>query len=138
MGFAREARVHLQSDVSCLGEGRRFVARTLREWAADATRIESVTLVANELVANAIVHAGSPPVLTLTQAGTDLVLRVSDDSCTAPVVRAPTNDEWSGRGLLLVESLSDRWGVDVEAAGKCVWVAFDGTFSPAAEMEKAP
>jgi anti-sigma regulatory factor (Ser/Thr protein kinase) len=138
MGFAREARVHLESDVSCLGEGRRFVARTLRDWDADAARIESVTLVANELVANAIVHAGSAPELLIAQAGTELVLRVADDSCAPPVVRPPTRDVWSGRGLLLVESLSDRWGVDIEPAGKSVWVAFENAFATAPEMKAAP
>ena len=34
-----------------------------------------------------------------------------------------------GRGLILVEALSDRWGIDVDDQGKSVWVAFDGAFT---------
>lgn len=126
---AREALVQLRSDVASLKEGRRFVARTLRDWQVEESRIEPVLLVANELVANAIVHAHSAPVLVLVESGDDLLLRVSDDSNVAPVPQTPTVDEMGGRGLMLVEALSDRWGIDTETHGKCVWVAFDGALA---------
>ena len=126
---AREAVVRLAPDVSRLGEARRFIGRTLREWHADGARIEAVQLVATELLANAIVHAGSAPVLTLGADGRDLVLRVADESPEPPVVQERTLDAVGGRGLLLVEALGDRWGVDASPPGKVVWVAFDGTLS---------
>jgi two-component sensor histidine kinase len=129
MELAREALVHLASDVASLGEGRRFVARTLRDWNIDEARIEPVMLVANELVANAIVHAQSAPMLSLAESGADLMLRVSDDSKTPPVAQTPANDEFAGRGLLLVEALSDRWGIDTNGSGKSVWVTFGGAFA---------
>jgi two-component sensor histidine kinase len=109
--------------------GRRFVARTLRDWHVDESRIEPVMLVANELVANAIVHARSAPVLSLSESGADLLLRVSDESHTLPIPQAPTTNESGGRGLLLVDALADRWGIDARADGKSVWVAFDGAFA---------
>jgi anti-sigma regulatory factor (Ser/Thr protein kinase) len=115
--------------VASLGKGRRFVARTLREWNVDESRIEPVMLVANELVANAIVHARSAPVLSLTEADGDLLLRVSDESRTLPVVQAPSTDDDGGRGLILVEALADRWGIDAEGAGKSVWVTFAGALA---------
>jgi two-component sensor histidine kinase len=126
---AREALVHLRSDVASLREGRRFVARTLRDWDVAESRVEPVLLVANELVANAIVHACSAPVLSLEEQGDDLLLRVSDDSQVAPVAQTPSVDAMGGRGLILVEALSDRWGIDVDGQGKSVWVAFDGAFT---------
>jgi two-component sensor histidine kinase len=129
MEFPREALVHLAPDVASLGEGRRFVARTLRDWDVDEARIEPVMLVANELVANAIVHAQSAPVLSLAETGSDLMLRVSDDSSTPPVAQAPGPGEFAGRGLMLVEALADRWGIDTRGSGKSVWVAFDGAFA---------
>jgi len=129
MGSAREALVHLASDVASLGEGRRFVARTLRDWDVDEARIEPAMLVANELVANAIVHAQSAPVLSLAATGADLMLRVSDDSSTPPVARTPGPDDFAGRGLVLVDALADRWGIDTSASGKSVWVAFDGALA---------
>jgi anti-sigma regulatory factor (Ser/Thr protein kinase) len=126
---AREALVHLRSDVASLREGRRFVARTLRDWQVEESRIEPVLLVANELVANAIVHARSAPVLSLEVSGDDLLVRVSDDSRVAPVPQTPSVDGSGGRGLILVEALSDRWGIDTAGRGKSVWVAFDGAFA---------
>ena len=88
---AREALVHLEADLSSLGEARRFVARTLQEWHVDESRIEPAQLVANELVANAIVHACSAPVLSLVAAGSELLLRVADGSPERPVAREATH-----------------------------------------------
>jgi anti-sigma regulatory factor (Ser/Thr protein kinase) len=126
---AKEALVYLTSDVSSLGEGRRFVARTLREWHVDEDRIQPVRLVANELVANAIVHAHCAPVLSLEATGADLMLRVADASRDMPVIRERSAEEAAGRGLLLVDALADRWGIDADGAGKTVWATFADTFA---------
>jgi anti-sigma regulatory factor (Ser/Thr protein kinase) len=126
--IAREALVHLTPDASSLREGRRFVAETLRDWQFDEARIEPVQLVANELMANAIVHAHSAPVLSLEEAGPDLTLRVADTSPNAPVRRADATKESGGRGLLMVEALADKWGFDANSSGKVVWVTFAGAF----------
>jgi anti-sigma regulatory factor (Ser/Thr protein kinase) len=129
MAGGKEALVHLASDVSSLGEGRRFVARTLRDWNVDESLIEPVVLVANELMANAIVHADSAPVVSLEAAGPALLLRVADASSKLPVARPATLDATGGRGLILVEALADRWGIDTNPSGKVVWVAFDAALT---------
>ena len=129
---ARTALVHLSSDTASLGEGRRFVAQTLRNWHVDEARIEPVMLVANELVANAIVHAHSAPVLSLEAAGSDLLLRVTDESPNPPVAREATAEQDGGRGLMLVEALSDHWGIDPNTSGKSVWVSFSNAFGTTA------
>jgi anti-sigma regulatory factor (Ser/Thr protein kinase) len=121
---AREALVHLASDASSLIEGRRFVATTLRGWNVDEARIDPVVLVANELVANAIVHANSAPVLSLADTGSDLVLRVADESPDLPVARDAGPGDIGGRGLIVVDALVDRWGIDRHPGGKTVWAAF--------------
>ena len=121
--------MQLTPDPSSLSEGRRFVARTLRDWEVDEAHIEPVTLVANELLANAIVHAHSAPVLSLAEAGSDLMLKVADDSPSVPVVRAAVpDDDTGGRGLMLVEALADQWGCEPSDSGKVVWVTFAGAF----------
>ena len=125
----REAAVHLAPEASSLGEGRRFVGRTLREWQVEEARIEPVQLVATELLANAIVHAASAPVLSLIADGADLVLRVADESPAPPVAQKVTIDAAGGRGLLMVEALGDCWGVDPSPTGKVVWVAFKDALS---------
>ncbi|MFE2496026.1 ATP-binding protein [Streptomyces scopuliridis] len=38
-----------------------------------------------------------------------------------PVVRAATDQECFGRGLLIVEQVADRWGVEPRTVGKTVW-----------------
>jgi anti-sigma regulatory factor (Ser/Thr protein kinase) len=126
---AREALLQLAADVSSLGEGRRFVAQTLREWEVDEAQIAPITLVANELVANAIVHARSAPVLSLEASGSELMVRVADCSQGLPVAGTVTLDATAGRGLLLVETLGDRWGIDTNESGKVVWVAFDAALA---------
>ncbi|EST23515.1 hypothetical protein N566_25675 [Streptomycetaceae bacterium MP113-05] len=52
-----------------------------------------------------------------------LRLEVSDAGAGRPEVRAPMDDETSGRGLMLVEALAHRWGVLDRAGGigKTVW-----------------
>ncbi|MGA5467545.1 ATP-binding protein [Streptomyces arboris] len=55
--------------------------------------------------------------------GASLRLEVSDAGGGHPVVRRPGGLETGGRGLLLVEALAYRWGVDERSAGigKTVW-----------------
>ena len=97
----------------------------MRDWNVDEARIDPAVLVANELVANAIVHAHSAPVLSLAAAGSDLMLRVADASPDLPVARASGSDDLGGRGLIVVDALVDRWGIDTHPGGKTVWVAFE-------------
>lgn len=125
---AREACVHLDAEVVSLGVGRRFVAQKLREWNLDEQRIEPIVLVANELVANAVVHAHSAPVLSIEESGSDLLLRVADTSPDPPVRRDATSAVEGGRGLILIEGLCDRWGVDPQPPGKIVWAEFTDAF----------
>jgi anti-sigma regulatory factor (Ser/Thr protein kinase) len=124
----RAASLHLGGDVMSLREGRRFVAKTLREWNVDEKTIEPAMLVANELVANAIVHAHSAPVLTLEGTGTDLLLRVADNAASLMLAPRAVPGDDGGRGLVLVAALSDGWGVDTSASGKSVWVTFTDAF----------
>ena len=55
-----------------------------------------------------------------------LRVEVVDGSGQVPMPRhaVPDQDE-SGRGMLLVAGLSDRWGVDPGFGGKCVWFELD-------------
>jgi hypothetical protein len=43
-----------------------------------------------------------------------------------PAVRTACADATGGRGLALVEALSDSWGTDVQAGGKTVWFELPG------------
>ena len=78
-------------------------------------------LLINELVTNAQVH-GAPPVVLRVAWGEDLVrVEVEDQSPVRPVVRKVSATAPDGRGMLMVEGLSQSWGVLARGAGKAVW-----------------
>lgn len=97
-------------------------------WGVDQDVVESAQLVLSELVTNALrvpVPSDRQVSVRIARALEDGLLRleVSDAGSGRPEVRAPGDDETGGRGLLLVEALAHRWGVDERAGGigKTVW-----------------
>ncbi|MET7380924.1 ATP-binding protein [Streptomyces sp. NPDC005526] len=95
----------------------------LRRWGLPT---ETARHVVAELAANAVTHGRVPGRdfrLTLYVIGGTLRIEVTDtrgDRCPAP--QHPAEDVESGRGLLLVEALADRWGVSEERSPrKTVW-----------------
>ncbi|MCX4682214.1 ATP-binding protein [Streptomyces sp. NBC_01433] len=92
---------------------------------------DDVALICQELMANAVLHGchGFPPgiTLTVTVVWSDAQLRVGvrDPSSVRPEEQEPSGSRTSGRGLRLVDELSDRWGVEADRSGKTVWTEFD-------------
>ncbi|MFI2432992.1 SpoIIE family protein phosphatase [Streptomyces sp. NPDC018693] len=100
---------------------RRFTARTLRRWQA-AEAADAVLLVVSELVTNALVHTQGPVRLDLILRGDRVRVCVNDSSPRAPA--KPVVVGWEatgGRGLLLVEAMSESFGSVPVAGGKQVW-----------------
>lgn len=124
------ATLRFDSDASSLPVARAFVLTTLRSWRASETALDDAVLVANELVANAIVHAGTSAEIVLERRGPDLVVRVCDGTTSAPQLRANTPASVGGRGLVVLDAVATEWGVVVIDAGKEVWARFDGMFAP--------
>ncbi|WP_433448134.1 SpoIIE family protein phosphatase [Streptomyces sp. CA-142005] len=99
---------------------RRFTARTLRRWKVEEA-IDPVLLVVSELVTNALVHTQGPIRLDLVLRGDRVRVCVSDSSPRAPA--KPVIVDWEstgGRGLLLVEAMSESFGTVPVAGGKQV------------------
>ncbi len=83
--------------------------------------VDDAVLLVSELVTNSVLHGGPPIVVAVDCDGEALQVRVRDGSLDLPERRdARTSDE-GGRGLELVASLSDAWGVDPSENGKHVW-----------------
>ncbi|MEV5847791.1 ATP-binding protein [Streptomyces sp. NPDC051985] len=83
--------------------------------------LETVELLASEVIANAVLHSAAPCDVIVTRAGDRLRVEVTDtDPSLSSAVEAGPNDE-SGRGLLLVDALADAWGMRPEPAGKTAW-----------------
>ncbi len=83
-----------------------------------------------ELAANAATHDRLPGRdfrLVLLDGGATLRIEVTDArGDDLPRRRAPAPDAESGRGLLLVEALADRWGVQPgPVPRKTVWAELD-------------
>jgi PAS domain S-box-containing protein len=109
----------LPADPAVVANARRQVAAKLTSWGLDDAAFVT-GLVVSELVTNAIRHAGSPIQLRLIRDQT-LICEVSDGSSTAPHLRRARVLDESGRGLLLVSQLTQRWGTRQTPHGKTIW-----------------
>lgn len=86
---------------------------------------DDMQLVVSELAANAVEHAGTPFTVNLSGDGASVLLTVHDGSSSAPVQLPPGRTSTGGRGMAIVDRLSDDWGVDHDdAAEKSVWASF--------------
>ncbi|MFJ8276497.1 SpoIIE family protein phosphatase [Streptomyces griseoviridis] len=113
-------------DPEGLRAARHLIRTAVRTWDAGG-RADEIELVADELVTNALVHTEGAAVVTLrVLTGGDRRLRVEveDTSSALPRRRDPGEAGVSGRGLLLVDRLTDGWGVEARGGGKCVWCEF--------------
>jgi hypothetical protein len=124
------ARVWLDDLVDVwLAAGDLVDSPDLRDKAATAV------LLLTELVSNALRHGEDAIRVRVELAGTRLLVDVSDTGHRMPTLRAVGATETSGRGLRLVESLSDEWGVHVQDRGKSVWFALDLEGAPPEEED---
>ena len=107
----------LPADLSALALARRVVRAAVN--GADASAAE---LVVSELVSNAVRHGDTPIRLRVEDESTSaLKIVVTDGGSGTPTLRSPEPGAPGGRGLLLVDAMSDRWGVDQTDDGTSVW-----------------
>jgi anti-sigma regulatory factor (Ser/Thr protein kinase) len=104
---------------SSVPAARRFVTDTLDRWALGQL-CDWGALAVSELATNAVVHAATPFEVELEVNG-EVVITVTDRSLGVPVARSGPLEGESGRGVHLIEALSDRWGVQVGDSAKRVW-----------------
>jgi anti-sigma regulatory factor (Ser/Thr protein kinase) len=112
----------LPLDETAPAMARQFLRRaTCPEHASHV--VEDAVLLVSEVVTNSVVHGGPPIVVAVDcDSSSGLQVRVRDGSRAMPSPRDPEVWEESGRGLSLVEMLSDDWGVEAEPGdGKQVW-----------------
>jgi anti-sigma regulatory factor (Ser/Thr protein kinase) len=121
--FDDSARRHidLARDTSSPRRARGFVHDALADWHREDL-VDEVTLAVSELVANAIVHAQSDVALTLLDLESGVQVRVRDNRPDPPREEHAGTYETHGRGLQIVATLSDRWGVEPSPPGKIVWL----------------
>lgn len=102
---------------------RRATREALAAWRLEYLA-ETAALLVSELVTNAVCHArtGTAPIaLILESRGNWLRIEVHDGDPGWPQPRRTGELAESGFGLLLVDALSSKWGVDDTVTGKAVW-----------------
>jgi len=99
---------------------RQFVSSTLVSWHAEHL-IDTAALLTSELVTNAVLHADSEIEVRLARDVDSIRFEVEDRGDGDPAPRLAGPHETSGRGLALVDTLSEAWGVDSANPGKAVW-----------------
>ncbi|MGW0957588.1 SpoIIE family protein phosphatase [Streptomyces gelaticus] len=101
------------------GQARRHVREQLSAWGLD-NLTPTTELLASEMVGNVVRHAKGPVRLRLLRAA-ELICEVFDGSLTMPRIRRAKETDEGGRGLQLVNALSQRWGARYTRTGKCIW-----------------
>ncbi len=117
----------LPLDDHAASEARRFLRTEACPYHATPV-IDDAELLVSELVTNGVRY-GAPPisVVLVCKGAVGLRVLVSDGVSSPPRPREARPDEESGRGLALVDYISEDWGVQPHGNGKTVWfsVAFD-------------
>jgi anti-sigma regulatory factor (Ser/Thr protein kinase) len=106
---------------------RQVVREVLERLAVPAETADTALLLVSEVVANAVDHGSGSPVLGVDVVADRMRVSVTDDADARPHVQHdPPTYGPDGRGLLLVEALASRWGVERRVpVGKTVWFEID-------------
>lgn len=115
--------VTLASEAASVAPARQMVREACEEWGMNADAAEIGALLMSELVTNAVRHGHSHSVRVIAEQPRPDRLRVAvtDKSRRMPEMHHPQLDDSGGRGLVLVDALCDRWGIDLLPWGKRVW-----------------
>ncbi|MGI8807763.1 MAG: ATP-binding protein [Acidimicrobiales bacterium] len=114
----------LPSTPASAGEARRFVESVLA--GTDVEHLTyTATLLVSELVANAVLHTGTPLAVVVALDEDRVRVEVHDGSALLPVRKHYSNLAGTGRGLMLVERMAEKWGAHPTADSKVVWFELD-------------
>lgn len=101
---------------------RRSLVREICELLDFEAVADVAELLASEIVTNAVLHPSTDQVAVVVEARHgELVVSVTDGDRRPPALRQPTPEALGGRGMLLLDSLAEQWGVTELPEGKAVW-----------------
>lgn len=107
---------------------RNFVATHLQ--GADHDSRWAAVAAVSEVATNSVRHAHSDFTVKLTYDVEQIRIDVTDTGPGMPVRRTPAASDIGGRGLNILDALSDQWGVVKSPGSKTVWF----TIRPRAQM----
>ncbi|PWI44191.1 ATP-binding protein [Streptomyces sp. ICBB 8177] len=121
LGNPSVEEVCLTSRPESAATARRLSLAVLRAWQL-APLGDTCELLVSELVGNAVRHTGAQTFgLRMLRRRGWIRVEVRDPSRALPCLLPVRELDVSGRGLMLVDRLSDRWGVDLLPRGKTTW-----------------
>ncbi|MFF8275434.1 SpoIIE family protein phosphatase [Streptomyces lateritius] len=113
-----------QAEPERVAAARRHLRQLLHDW-ADEDQVDSAVLMVSEMLTNVLIHTDGDALLVASVTCDDdarrLRVEVSDGSDELPHKRHPGEMASSGRGLVLMEMLAHKWGVDPRGEGKSIW-----------------
>jgi anti-sigma regulatory factor (Ser/Thr protein kinase) len=123
MPARRTAMTVAQAEPERVAAARQQLRELLHDW-SDEDQVDSAVLMTSEMLTNVLVHTDGDALLVAEVTGGPprrLRAEVADASDDLPHKRHPGELASSGRGLVLMELLADRWGVDPRGEGKSIW-----------------
>ncbi|NXY96684.1 ATP-binding protein [Streptomyces sp. BR123] len=122
-GNPAEVEVTLPSMPESAGTARRLTQYVvIRFWGFSPQVSEHTVLLVSELVGNAVRHTGARSFgLRMQRRRGWIRVEVRDPSRGLPCLMPVHELDTTGRGLFLVDKLSDRWGADLLPRGKVTW-----------------
>ncbi|GIF61209.1 ATP-binding SpoIIE family protein phosphatase [Asanoa iriomotensis] len=119
---SRSAGMEIPAEPTAPGRVRHWMSAQLSAWNVPEQVIGAAVLCASELATNALLHAGTAARVQVDLSAERLLVAVSDSGTRGSVTRAHAETLSSrGRGLGLIEELSDAWGTDPAVRGSTVW-----------------
>ncbi|GIE77525.1 hypothetical protein Aph02nite_34750 [Actinoplanes philippinensis] len=122
LAMSRSATLQVAAEPTSPSRVRQWMTARLREWGVPEAVIGAAILCTSELTTNALLHAGTPAQVHIDLNAERLLVSVADTGTRGSVIRAHADTLASrGRGLGLIEELSDSWGTDPTVRGSTVW-----------------
>lgn len=137
-----ERSVVLPYDPASVAVARQRLCGDLNAMRICEDRVDDAALVVSELVSNALRHASPLPTPDNPEGSVGIAWRVEVDhdpgstgwveisvrdggSSTMPRVARPSVSGLGGRGLGIVQTLSGRWGTEMDATTTTVWAVLE-------------
>lgn len=113
-------RLPLQPVPEAVPAARALLRQVVRD-SGFASRGDDGELALSELVTNAVLHGREPIQVRVVLSVDALRVEVHDASPMSPSFSMLDPTAVTGRGLMLISAVADRWGVEPAPDGKIVW-----------------
>lgn len=119
---SRSASLEVPAEPTAPSRVRHWMIAQLTDWQVAESIMSTAVLCTSELTTNALLHAGTAARVDIDLSAERLLVSVADSGTRGTVHRTQADPlSGRGRGLGLIEQLSDAWGIDPTVRGSTVW-----------------